>query len=137
MTLCDTGILVNLAGFNTKMAEVAAKAVSTAKRPLITTWPCIAESMHLLGKRGGGWNKQYQLARLIQSPLILIYDIEPADFSRLFELMAKYQDKPMDLADASLVLVAEKTGNQQILTIDSDFFIYRINDRDSFDVLDL
>lgn len=42
---------------------------------------------------------------------------------------------PMDLADATLVLVAEKTGYHQILTIDSDFLCYRIGDRDTFDII--
>ena len=41
----------------------------------------------------------------------------------------------MDLADATLVLTAEKTGYRQILTLDSDFFLYRIGDLDTFDVI--
>ena len=41
----------------------------------------------------------------------------------------------MDLADATLVLVAENTGYRQILTLDSDFLFYRIGDRDTFDVI--
>ena len=41
----------------------------------------------------------------------------------------------MDLADASLVLAAEKTGYQQILTLDSDFLFYRIADRNSFEII--
>jgi len=49
--------------------------------------------------------------------------------------MEKYRDRPMDLADATLVLVAEKTGYRQILTLDSDFLFYRISDRDTFDVI--
>lgn len=57
------------------------------------------------------------------------------NYERLFSLMAQYQDRPMDLADASLVLAAEKTGARQILTLDSDFLFYRINNRDSFEVI--
>ena len=49
--------------------------------------------------------------------------------------MAIYQDKPMDLADASLVLTAEKTQEKRILTIDSDFYTYRINGKDSFNII--
>jgi predicted nucleic acid-binding protein len=41
----------------------------------------------------------------------------------------------MDLADATLVLVAEKTGYRQILTIDSDFLFYRITNKESFDII--
>jgi uncharacterized protein len=137
MTLCDTGVLINLVGADKDKAVAFEKAVALSNKPLITTWPCITESMYLLGKRGGGWSRQYHLSRLIQSPLLSIYDIQPLDFPRLFLLMAQYRDRPMDLADASLVLTAEKTGMRQILTLDSDFLFYRINDRDSFNVIEI
>ena len=59
----------------------------------------------------------------------------PPTYARLLDLMEKYRDRPMDLADATLVLVAEKTGCRQILTLDSDFLFYRIGDRDTFEVI--
>ncbi|MEM8640474.1 MAG: hypothetical protein AAGG51_16905 [Cyanobacteria bacterium P01_G01_bin.54] len=49
--------------------------------------------------------------------------------------MEQYHDRPMDFADATLVLVDEETGTRQILTLDSDFLFYRIHNRDSFEVL--
>ena len=58
-----------------------------------------------------------------------------ADYDRLLSLMERYSDRPMDLADATLVLAAERTGYSQILTLDSDFLFYRINDRSSFDII--
>jgi predicted nucleic acid-binding protein len=56
---------------------------------------------------------------------------------RLFALMEQYRDRPMDLADATLVLTAEKTGYRQILTLDTDFLFYRINNRDTFQILQI
>ncbi len=50
-------------------------------------------------------------------------------------LMEKYRDLPMDLADASLVATAEAMNLRQILTIDSDFHVYRIHGKDAFEVL--
>ncbi len=48
------------------------------------------------------------------------------DFPRMRELMWKYRDLPMDLADAALVRVAEREGLRRIFTIDrQDFEIYR------------
>ena len=41
----------------------------------------------------------------------------------------------MDLADATLVIAAEKTGIKQMLTLDADFLFYRISDRESFEVI--
>ena len=64
-----------------------------------------------------------------------IYDIQSSDYDRLFELMEQYQDRPMDLADATLVLTAEKTGENQILTLDSDFLFYQIANQRSFNVI--
>ncbi len=45
----------------------------------------------------------------------------------MLSLLEKYRDRPMDLADASLVLLAERLGVEEILTIDrADFDIYRL-----------
>lgn len=57
------------------------------------------------------------------------------DYSRLLVLMEQYRDRPMDLADATLVLTAEKTGYRQILTLDSDFLFYRIGHQDTFEII--
>ena len=51
--------------------------------------------------------------------------------------MDKYQDRPMDLADASLVVAADRISVRDILSLDSDFLFYRINDTDSFNVFDI
>lgn len=135
--LCDTGVLIDAMSVSKKKSEACRRALSSASTPLITTWPCIAEAMHILGKRGGGWPIQSRLAGLIEGSLLNPYDIQRTDFSRLFFLMAQYKDRPMDLGDASLVLAAEKTGERKILTLDSDFRFYRINNRDSFDVIEI
>jgi len=51
--------------------------------------------------------------------------------------MAKYKDRPMDLADGTLVVIAEKLNLSTILTFDSDFFFYLILDKHCFDVINL
>jgi predicted nucleic acid-binding protein len=78
---------------------------------------------------------QKQLGQLLLDKLLMVYEIQESDYSRLLELMEQYRDRPMDLADATLVLVAEKTGDRQILTLDSDFLFYRIGNRETFDVI--
>ena len=50
-------------------------------------------------------------------------------------LMERYQDTPMDLADASLVAAAERLGLSRIFTLDSDFYVYRIDDREAFEIV--
>ena len=51
------------------------------------------------------------------------------------ELMAKYSNVPMDLADAALVAAAEALGTGRIFSIDSDFYVYRLADGTALDVV--
>lgn len=51
------------------------------------------------------------------------------------KLMEQYQDIPMDIADASLVAAAESLRQTTIFTLDSDFFIYPLNDGRAFNVV--
>ena len=57
---------------------------------------------------------------------VFISDINQNDMPRLVELTTKYADLPMDFADATLVITAEKTGIREIISLDKDFDIYRI-----------
>ena len=51
------------------------------------------------------------------------------------ELMAKYKDRPMDLADASLIVAAERLGKKRIFTLDRDFHIYRMSDGNALETV--
>ncbi len=57
--------------------------------------------------------------------------------ARMRSLMEKYRDTPMELADASLVALAEARGLKRIFTLDSDFYVYRIGDLEPFEVFPL
>ena len=57
---------------------------------------------------------------------VIISDINQHDLPRVIELTDKYADLPMDFADATLVIAAEKTGIREIISIDKDFDIYRL-----------
>ncbi|WP_206758103.1 hypothetical protein [Oscillatoria sp. FACHB-1407] len=69
--------------------------------------------------------------------MLTIHEIQQEDWVRLLELMQQYRDRPMDSADATLVLIAEKTGYRQILTLDSDFLFYRIGNQGTFDIIQI
>jgi uncharacterized protein len=134
MILCDTGVLLCLADRTQPLHHAYKQVVIRLNEPLLTTWACLTEAMYLALKRGG-WTMQKQVAQYLLNELLSIYDIQSSDYDRLFELMEQYQDRPMDLADATLVLTAEKTGENQILTLDSDFLFYRIANQKSFNVI--
>ncbi len=100
----------------------------------MTTWPAFAEAMYLVGKRGG-WHFQNTLWDAYRDTWLQFHQPTDAEMPRLIELMAKYHDTPMDLADASLVSAAEALGLDRIFTYDSDFYIYRIGDKTAFNVI--
>ena len=134
MILCDTGVLFCLVDQSQPQHQAYIHLVGQLEKPLITTWICIAEAMYLAQNRGG-WPMQKQLAKFLLTNLLVIYEIQSEDYSRLFQLMEKYQDRPMDLADATLVVTAEKIEENRILTLDSDFLFYRIKDKNSFHII--
>ncbi len=134
MILCDTGVLLSLVDRSQPKHKEYRQFVAGSQDDLITTWACFTEVMYLSLERGG-WKMQRQVVRYILDDLLIMHEIMLEDFDRLYELMEKYQDRPMDLADATLVLTAEKMGVQRILTLDSDFLFYRIEGKESFQVI--
>lgn len=91
--------------------------------PLGTVWPVVAEAMHLLSF---SWRAQEALWDMMETGAVEILPIGIDDVPRMKELMRKYRDLPMDLADATLVRVAERERLRQIFTLDRrDFQIYK------------
>lgn len=91
--------------------------------PLGTIWPAVAEAMHLLSF---SWRAQDALWEMIQSGAVQILSLGTDDIPRMRELMRKYRDLPMDLADAGLVRMAERERLRRIFTLDRrDFQVYR------------
>lgn len=134
MILCDAGVLLCLVDPSQSFHQPYRKAVISLQKPLITTWSCLTEAMYLAHRRGG-WLMQKQLWQMLTDELLMIHEIDREDYERLSALMEQYQDRPMDLADGTLVLTAEKTGFHQILTLDQDFYFYRINGKSSFEIV--
>jgi predicted nucleic acid-binding protein len=135
MILCDAGVILCLVDRTQPKHHGYKKQVLQLNKPLITTWSCLTEAMYLAYRRGG-WAIQHQLGQMLLDQTLVVYEIQQDAHNRILELMARYQDRPMDLADATLVLTAEKTGRRKILTLDSDFLFYRIGDNlDNFEVI--
>lgn len=91
----------------------------------MTTWPVLAEATYLFSKRLG---IAYASALMdeVSAGGIDVWDMPRASYARLPVLLRKYASLPMDLADASLVLLAESLGHGRILSTDErDFRTYR------------
>jgi predicted nucleic acid-binding protein len=93
----------------------------------------MTEAMYLL-ERAGGAEAQGELWGFLDDGLVVPHIPEAKEWERVLDVMKKYQDVPMDFADASLVVAAERLGLRRIFTIDSHFNIYRINGKDAFEV---
>ncbi len=128
-TLTDTGPLFALVDPNGQTEQFARceQTLATLPLPLVTTWPCLAEAMHL-ARRRGGWPMQELLGDMLRADQLRLHSPSEAEPVRVLTLMAQYRDRPMDLADASLVALAEASGYPRIFSIDSDFYVYRLAD---------
>lgn len=95
---------------------------------LITTWPVIGEAWHLLLARAG-IAPALALMRWVKAGGLRVVAPHEDDPAALLDLLERYADHPMDLADATLVLLAERAGVSEILTIDRpEFDSYRTRD---------
>ncbi|MCB0077643.1 MAG: PIN domain-containing protein [Anaerolineales bacterium] len=119
--MTDTGPLVALLDADdSNHARCIAIAAKLPLAPMLSTWPCFTEAMYLLGALGG-FRYQSVLWRLLADDKLVLYDLGTYEVERMRTLMATYHDTPMDIADASLVAVAESQDFQAIFSLDSDF----------------
>lgn len=130
--LVDAGPLVAWLDRRDRNHARSVEALRGVLDPLVTVWPVLVEAMDLLET----WTEQAALWALVEAGPIRLAPLDDDDVPRLRELMAKYRDLPMDLADAALVHVAERDGYRRILTIDRrDFEVYRVAGRERFTIL--
>jgi len=131
--IVDTGFWVAI---GCKQDSCHALAVQVAERlefDPVTTWPVITEAHYLLQKRQGVEVAENFLASIERSG-VEIFALQVAHLSRIRRLVIKYADLPMDLADASLVILAETLGHGRILSTDQrDFHAYRWKQRHPFE----
>lgn len=132
MVLIDTGYWCALGNPKDKFHQQALLVTSTLKEDPVTTWPVITETCHLL-QRELGAKAASQFINLLRVDSIDIFKIESDHLFRTQALMEKYADLPMDLTDASLVILAEELGHGRILSTDlRDFRAYRWKNHNPF-----
>jgi uncharacterized protein len=126
--LTDTGPLIALLDRDDRHHHAANEvALGLPPGPLLTTMPCFTEAMHLLRARGG-YRYQAALWAMYLGGRLAVYELSSAEMTRTAALMDKFNDTPMDLADASLVAVAETRTSRRVFTFDHHFWGYRLGD---------
>jgi uncharacterized protein len=131
--LVDAGPLVALLDKRDPDHEACVSALKAIRDPLVTVWPAFAEAMYLLGP---SWLAQKALWSRLETEALTLAALDETDAPRMRELMEKYRDLPMDLADAALVRVAERESRTEIFTLDRKHFsVYRPGRRRRFSIL--
>jgi predicted nucleic acid-binding protein len=133
LILIDAGPLVALIDADDQHHAVCNDTFQAIREPLGTVWPAFTEAMYLLSDLPAG---QEALWEMLARSTIQMLPLTENDAPRMRSLMRKYSDRPMDMADAALVAVAEREGLQRIFTIDKkDFLVYRLYNRQRFKVI--
>ena len=122
-TLVDAGPLIALLNPRDQDHARCVAFLQSYSGSLITTWPVITEASHLLSP---SINAQIALLKWIERGALEVRHIDVQAVQRIIVYTEKYRDRPMDLADASLVTLAIETRVTDIISIDSDFDIYRL-----------
>lgn len=135
MIIADTGFWLALANRDDKHHSQAQLVTQSINEPLITTWCVITETCYLLLTRLGNHAQLSFIDNILTGGLI-VFALEETHVERIRQLITQYSDLPMDLADASLVILAENLGHGKILTSDCrDFSTYRWNKTHTFENL--
>jgi predicted nucleic acid-binding protein len=131
--LVDAGPLVALLDRSDPHHDACVGALGQIRDPLVTVWPAFTEAMYLLGD---SWVAQKALWSRLETGGLALAPLDAGDAPRLCELMEKYRDLPMDLADAALVRIAERDQVSRIFTLDHRHFtVYRPGRRRRFAIL--
>ena len=125
MTLVDSGPLIALTKAEDQHHAACRAAVKRLRPPLGTVWPVLAEAMYLLSRFP---RAQADVWDMIAAGAIELLPLGLDDVPRIRELMRQYANRPMDLADAALIRVAERDGIRKFFTVDrKDFSVYRLH----------
>jgi uncharacterized protein len=119
--IVDTGPLIGWFDANDAHHVPARRFFDNYAGELLSTWPVLGEVCHLLPDR-----MVSGFLRWVGRGGITVVDVPASSLPGLADRIDKYADLPMDLADASLIWLAESSGVLEVATIDRrDFGIYR------------
>lgn len=119
----DTGPLVAIANPDDEQHEACVLELKALTPPLHTTWAVLTEVTYMLRSRLGSVT---ELLRRLEAGAMICHDLPQESSTWFIKFFEQYRDHEPQLADASLVYVAEKEGIGTVFTLDRrDFSIYR------------
>jgi len=132
--IVDTGPLVAFLDRADRHHRWVADRLEELGPPLLVCEPVLAEAMYLLARFSRAQDALFEL--LENGALRIAFRIEE-HVSALRKLHHKYRNRPMSLADACIVRMAEIHERHAVLTLDSDFTIYRKHSRVPLELIHL
>ena len=125
--LIDSGILLSYYQQQEPLHQAVIAFFDQNTAQLVTSPICIAEVLWLLGSPGDPrvLAAQNHLLSAVSRGGIEAINLLPEDDARVAELNGRYADLPGDFADLTLVSLSERLDIAEILTLDSDFDVYR------------
>jgi predicted nucleic acid-binding protein len=130
--IVDTGPLVAFFDRAEQHHRWAAERFNELDAPLLVCEPVIAEAMYLLARYPKAQDAVLELIR--NGALSVAFRIDE-HVDALRKLLQKYRDAPMSLADACIVRMSEIHERHAVLTLDSDFLVYRKHGRSSLPLI--
>ncbi len=126
VAIVDTGPLVAFLDRAERHHRWVVAQIDELDAPLLVCEPVLAEAMYLLRLFP---RAQEALFALLENGAISVAFRIQDHVAGLRSLHRKYLDQPMSLADACIVRMAEIHEQHLVLTLDSDFSIYRMQGR--------
>ena len=130
--IVDTGPLVALLNSNDHAHAWVMQQLRSIQPPMITCESVLAEATYLTRQTPGA---RAALIEMIGENFLTIGMAVADHHSAILAMVRRYADVPMSLADACLVRLAELYPQSPVLTLDSDFLVYRKNGRQVIEVL--
>lgn len=130
--LIDTGPLVAYLSERDAMHSWALPALTGLDAPFLTCEPVLAETAYLLAKTPAGIDRLFEL---LGTGTLQVASLFPAESAAVHTLMRRYADLPMDFTDACLVRLSELHPRARLITVDTDFKVYRRHGRQSIPLL--
>jgi len=121
--LVDASFLIALLNRQDGHHRWAAAQIPRHPTPWKTCDAVLSEAFFVLGTHGHALD-----SLLRQGAVVPVFDLA-AELVRVLDLMKKYRNVPMSLADACLVRMTEIAADPILMTTDGDFRLYRRHGR--------
>jgi uncharacterized protein len=132
--IIDSGPLVALINARDANHAWTVGELKKVAGPVLTCEAVISEAIFLLRRLAGGTG---QIVGMLRTEGLRVAFCLDSEMSRVCDLLTKYADIPISLADASLVRMSELYPRHLLMTFDSDFSVYRRNRRQRIPLITL